>query len=256
MLRGWLSQSVTDPRAVTVVEPDDGQRASMTAGHGVDPRSTVPDAWSGDAVVFAVKPQILEAIIPDYRRHCAASCAISVAAGKNLRTLADGLGNDVPIVRAMPNLPAAIGQGVTVAVPNAHVNVEVRDRADLLLTAVGSVHWIADETLMDAVTALSGSGPAYVFLLTEAMAEAGEQAGLPPDLARSLARETVAGAAALMAGSDDDPALLRANVTSPGGTTEAALRELMRNRQWAQLVDTAVAAATERSRELAGVRTS
>lgn len=255
MLRGWLGNSVTNPGAITVVEPDDGQRASLAAGQDVDPRSIVPDAWSGDAVVFAVKPQILDAVLPDYRRYCAASCAISVAAGKNLQTLADGVGNDVPIVRAMPNLPAAIGQGVTVAVPNAHVSAEVRDRADLLLRAVGSVHWIADETLMDAVTALSGSGPAYVFLLTEAMAEAGEEAGLPPDLARNLARETVAGAAALMASSDNEPAILRANVTSPGGTTEAALRELMHNRQWAQLVDTAVAAATERSRELAGVRT-
>ena len=147
-----------------------------------------------------------------------------------------------------------MGQGVSVAVPNDHVDAGIRERASRLLGAVGAVHWIEDETLMDAVTALSGSGPAYVFLLTEAMAKAGERAGLPSDLACSLARETVAGAAALMAATDDDPSKLRADVTSPGGTTAAALRVLMDDEQWASRVDQAVAAAAARSRELAAVR--
>ena len=256
MLRGWLGQSVTDPDAITVVEPDEHRRTQVVAAHGVPASAVVPEAWSGDAVVFAVKPQILDQVLPAYRAHCAAGCAISIAAGKDLETLARGVGSSVPIVRAMPNLPASVGRGVSVAVPNQQVDAKIRGRADRLLGAVGSVHWIEDEALMDAVTALSGSGPAYVFLLTEAMAKAGGQAGLPLALARNLARETVAGAAALMAATDDDPAQLRADVTSPGGTTEAALRLLMENGLWAATVARAVAAAAERSRELAAVQES
>lgn len=254
MLRGWLGQSITDPAAITVVEPDENRRNQAESAHGVPVSSVVPAAWSGDAVVFAVKPQILDQVLPAYRPHCAASCAVSIAAGKDLRTLAHGVGDTVPIVRAMPNLPASVGQGVSVAVPNDHVDAGIRQRASRLLGAVGAVHWIEDETLMDAVTALSGSGPAYLFLLTEAMARAGERAGLPSGLARSLARETVVGAAALMAATDEDPAQLRADVTSPGGTTAAALRVLMDDEQWASRVDQAVAAAAARSRELAAVR--
>ena len=254
MLRGWLGQSVTDPGAITVVEPDEQRRTQVAAAHGVPVHAAVPDAWSGDAVVFAVKPQILDQVLPAYRAHCAAGCAVSIAAGKDLSALARGVGRAVPIVRAMPNLPASVGRGVSVAVPNPQVDAAIRDRADRLLGAVGSVHWIEDEALMDAVTALSGSGPAYLFLLTEAMAEAGGQAGLPAALAHSLARETVAGAAALMAATDDDPAQLRADVTSPGGTTAAALDVLMENDRWAATVARAVAAAADRSRELAAVQ--
>lgn len=254
MLRGWLGQSVTDPGAITVVEPDEQRRTQVAAAHGVPVHAAVPDAWSGDAVVFAVKPQLLDQVLPAYRTHCAAGCAVSIAAGKDLGALARGVGRAVPIVRAMPNLPASVGRGVSVAVPNPQVDAAIRDRADRLLGAVGSVHWIEDEALMDAVTALSGSGPAYLFLLTEAMAEAGGQAGLPAALAHSLARETVAGAAALMAATDDEPAQLRADVTSPGGTTAAALDVLMENDRWAATVARAVAAAADRSRELAAVQ--
>lgn len=256
MLRGWLGQSVTDPGAITVVEPDEHRRAQAASAHEVPVSAVVPEEWTGDAVVFAVKPQILDQVLPAYRTHCAAGCAVSIAAGKDLGTLAKGVGSSVPIVRAMPNLPASVGRGVSVAVPNQLVNPKIRDRANRLLGAVGSVHWIENEALMDAVTALSGSGPAYVFLLTEAMAKAGGQAGLPLALARGLARETVAGAAALMAATDDDPAQLRADVTSPGGTTEAALRVLMENDLWAATVARAVAAAADRSRELAAVQES
>ncbi len=255
MLRGWLAETVTVPEAVVVVEPDRGQRSRIEREYRVRVTESAPVAWDGDAVVFAVKPQILERVLPEYRQWCATSCAISVAAGKDLDTISRGLGPSVPVVRAMPNLPAAIGHGVSVAVANRHVDGKARDYADRLLGAIGSVHWISDEALMDAVTALSGSGPAYVFLLAEAMAEAGREAGLPDGLARALALETVAGAGAMLAATDDDPASLRENVTSPGGTTEAGLRELTRDHRWSRLVVRAVAAAASRSRVLAQAET-
>ncbi len=254
LLRGWLEESITDAGAVTVVEPDENLRTRAAEAHGVAAVAVRPDAWLGDVVVFAVKPQILERILPAYRPHCAAAAAISIAAGKDLQTLEEGLGGTVAIVRAMPNLPASVGRGVTVAVPNRHVNETVRACVHRLLGAVGSVHWIRDESWMDAVTAVSGSGPAYVFLLTEAMVRAAERVGLPPALAGSLARETVAGAAALLTAVEDDPAALRTAVTSPGGTTEAALRVLMDKDRWVSEVAAAVAAATARSRELAMIQ--
>jgi pyrroline-5-carboxylate reductase len=152
----------------------------------------------------------------------------------------------------MPNTPAAIGRGITVAVPNAHVSAQQRDLAQRLLAAIGAVEWVADEALIDAVTAVSGSGPAYVFLLAEALAQAGLAAGLPADLARRLARVTVAGSGELLHRSPLEAETLRRNVTSPGGTTEAALEILMGKDGLAPLMRRAVAAATRRSRELAG----
>jgi pyrroline-5-carboxylate reductase len=152
----------------------------------------------------------------------------------------------------MPNTPAAIGRGITVACPNARVSGEQRRLAGDLLAAIGSVEWLAEERLMDAVTALSGSGPAYVFLLAEAMAKAGAAAGLPPDLADRLARETVAGSGELLHRSELEPAALRRNVTSPGGTTAAALEILMGPDGFDRLLTQAIAAASRRSRELAG----
>jgi pyrroline-5-carboxylate reductase len=156
------------------------------------------------------------------------------------------------VVRAMPNTPAAIGRGITVAVPNAHVSNAQRALVHELLSAVGAVEWVSDEGLMDAVTALSGSGPAYVFLLAETMARAGCLAGLPQVLAERLARATVAGSGELMSRSSLEPATLRQNVTSPGGTTAAALGILMADEGLQQLMTKAVTAATQRSRELAG----
>ncbi len=253
LLRGWAEKSILDPDAVTVVEPDGNLRSRVAEAHRVTVVPAVPESWSGEVVLFAVKPQVLEPILPAYRPHCGAAAAISIAAGKNLKTLAEGLGATVPIVRAMPNLPASVGRGVSVAVSNRHVNRVLRARVQCLLGAVGSVHWIDDETWMDAVTALSGSGPAYVFLLTEAMTEAGKRAGLPNGLARDLARETVAGASALLV-SGGDPAELRVAVTSPGGTTEAAVRVLTDGNRWSARVQAAVAAAAARSRELAAIR--
>jgi pyrroline-5-carboxylate reductase len=178
--------------------------------------------------------------------------AVSIMAGQTLATLSGLLPPGAAIVRAMPNTPAAIGRGITVAVANAQVSAAQRTLAHRLLAAIGAVEWVADEALMDAVTAVSGSGPAYVFLLAEAMAAAGVAAGLPAELAARLARETVAGSGELLHRSELDPAILRQNVTSPGGTTAAALEVLMSPQGLAVLMQEAVAAATRRSRELAG----
>ncbi len=173
-------------------------------------------------------------------------------AGRTLGFLAGALPPGTAIVRAMPNTPAAIGRGITVAVPNAKVSARQRQQASELLAAAGSVEWIKDEALMDAVTAVSGSGPAYIFLLAEAMTQAGIAAGLPPALAARLARETVAGSGELLHRSELEAATLRQNVTSPGGTTAAALGVLMGPGGFDRLLTEAIAAATRRSRELAG----
>jgi pyrroline-5-carboxylate reductase len=176
---------------------------------------------------------------------------VSIMAGRTLGFLKAAMPGASAFVRAMPNTPAAIGRGITVAVP-IQVSAAQRDLVDRLLTATGSVEWINDELLMDAVTAVSGSGPAYVFLLAEALARAGRDAGLPPRLAATLARETVAGSGELLHRSAQDAETLRANVTSPGGTTAAALDVLMASDGLEALMRAAIAAATQRSRELAG----
>ncbi len=173
-------------------------------------------------------------------------------AGRTLAFLQSALPPHTAVVRTMPNTPAAIGRGITVAVPNAAVSAHQRDLAHRLMAATGAVEWIADESLMDAVTAVSGSGPAYVFLLAEALAKAGAAAGLPADLAGKLARATVAGSGELLHRSPFEASALRQNVTSPGGTTAAALDVLMAADGLPKLMERAIAAATRRSRELAG----
>jgi pyrroline-5-carboxylate reductase len=172
-------------------------------------------------------------------------------AGRTIQSIADALRRPCALVRAMPNTPAAIGRGITVAVARG-ANAAQRDLAHRLLVATGTVEWIEDEALMNAVTAVSGSGPAYVFLLAETLAQAGVSAGLPPDLAAKLARETVAGSGELLHRETLDAAVLRENVTSPGGTTAAALEVLMGKDELAALMTAAVAAATKRARDLAG----
>jgi len=177
---------------------------------------------------------------------------LSIAAGKKLAFFQQMLG-DVAIVRAMPNTPAAVQAGITVCAPNAKVDAARRTVCQVLLEAVGDVAWVEDEGLMDAVTAVSGSGPAYVFLLAEVMAQAGAAAGLPPELATKLARATVWGSGQLLKASPESSEQLRINVTSPGGTTAAALAVLMAEGQgFAELMTEAVAAATRRGKELAG----
>jgi pyrroline-5-carboxylate reductase len=203
--------------------------------------------------VIAVKPQTAPGAMPGLEGLVGASTvAVSIMAGRTLRFLGEALPAGMAIVRAMPNLPASIGRGVTVAVANDRVTEAQRALAHEVLGATGAVEWVADESLLDAVTAVSGSGPAYVFLLTESLAKAGEAAGLPRDLAERLARATVEGAGELLHRTSEDPATLRQNVTSPGGTTAAALEVLMGAQGLDPLMRRAIAAATRRSRELAG----
>ncbi len=250
MLTGWLEADLI--AGATVVEPGpiahlDDRVTRVESGDGLS------DDFRPDIVVLAVKPQVMGDIVPFCRRFAdGGAVMVSLAAGKTIAWFADAFGADAAIVRAMPNTPAAIGRGATVAIANDRTTEGQRDWCDRLLGAVGTVDWIGDESLMDAVTALSGGGPAYVFLLIEVMAAAGIKAGLPPDLALSLARTTVAGAGELARQSAEPVAQLRANVTSPKGTTEAALAVLMGDGGMAPLFEAAIAAAAARGRVLAG----
>jgi pyrroline-5-carboxylate reductase len=249
LLSGWLAQGL-DPKRVVVIEPhpSDDIRALAATGVRLNPAAKEADAIA--ALVLGVKPQTFGEAGPALRSLIGRSTlVVSIMAGTTIAVLDAVCGGN--IVRAMPNTPAAIGRGMTVAVAANDVNEEQRATADVLLRATGAVEWIDDEALMDAVTAVSGSGPAYVFLLAEELARAGVTAGLPADLAAKLARETVAGSGELLHRSDLDAATLRQNVTSPGGTTAAALGVLMDENGLRELMTRAVAAATKRSKELA-----
>jgi pyrroline-5-carboxylate reductase len=252
MLRGWLARGAAE--RFLVVEPAGAPPALGEAGDVAwyHTATDLPAGLAPDAVVFAVKPQLIDAVVPRYRRWVRPQTLfLSIAAGTTIAGLARHLG-EAAIVRCMPNTPAAIGRAITVACPNPRVSAAQRGLCDALLAAIGESTWVEDEALMDAVTAVSGSGPAYVFLLIEALADAGAKVGLPADLALHLARSTVAGAGELARLSPETPAKLRENVTSPGGTTRAALDVLMSENGLVQLLERAVAAATARSRELAG----
>ena len=251
LLEGWLGLGL-DPARIVVIEPQPAASIEALAARGL---RINPEAASicPDAVVIAVKPQIAPEIMPKVGTLVSpATMIVSIMAGRTISFLAGGLPPDSAIIRAMPNTPAAIGRGITVAVPNARVTPAQRQLADALLAATGVVEWIGEEALMDAVTAVSGSGPAYVFLLAESLARAGEKVGLPADLAARLARATVAGSGELLHRSPVDAATLRRNVTSPGGTTAAALDVLMAPDGLDPLMERAITAATKRGRELAG----
>jgi pyrroline-5-carboxylate reductase len=250
LLDGWLRLGL-DPKNVAVLEPQPAAELAALAQRGLklnpDPK-TLSDAT---AVVIAVKPQVAAQAVPALAPLMSPSTVvISIMAGRTLQFLAAALKRPGALIRAMPNTPAAIGRGITVAVPR-NASAAQRALADGLLSATGAVEWVVDEALMDAVTAVSGSGPAYVFLLAEALAKAGVAAGLPAPLAAKLARETVAGSGELLHRSPLDAAVLRENVTSPGGTTAAALAVLMGENGLNALMTRAIAAATTRSRELA-----
>lgn len=248
MLAGWLAGGL-DPNVVTVIEPTPSEDIRALAARGV--RLNSGDTAIAEVLVLAIKPQMFTKASAALRAFVGPSTlVVSIMAGKPIAAIAAGCGGDV--VRAMPNTPAAIGRGMTVAVAAREVSAAQRALSDALLRATGSVEWVDDEALMDAVTAVSGSGPAYVFLLAEELAKAGVAAGLPPQLAATLARETVAGAGELLHRSDLDAAVLRQNVTSPGGTTAAALNVLMAADAMPRIMIEAIAAATKRSRELAG----
>lgn len=250
-----LLDSGTPGAAIHVVEPDADGRTRL-GQQGVRPVSEVeglPGDLSPRVVILAVKPQAMDDVLPPYARFVGPETVfLSVAAGRTIASLARHLDDNAAIVRSIPNTPAAVRRGMTVLCANDRVTAEQRTACDELLRGVGDTGWVADEDLMDAATAVSGSGPAYVFHMIESLARAGVDAGLPEDLAGRLAVNTVAGAGALAQQSDEAPSQLRRNVTSPGGTTEAALDVLMTDDALAHLFSRAVAAATRRSKELAG----
>jgi pyrroline-5-carboxylate reductase len=249
MLAGWLAQGL-DAKRVVVIEPHPSDEIRALAAKGIRLNPSSKDVGAAATLVVALKPQSFREAGPDLKPFAgAATLAVSIMAGTTIAAIETVCGSIV--VRAMPNTPAAIGRGITVAVASQNVSTDQRAVADALLRATGSVEWVDDESLMDAVTAVSGSGPAYVFLLAEELARAGIEAGLPPDLATRLARETVAGSGELLHRSELASATLRQNVTSPGGTTAAALEVLMAKDGMQPLLTRAVAAATRRSKELA-----
>ncbi|WP_299397682.1 pyrroline-5-carboxylate reductase [Pelagibius sp.] len=252
LLEGWLGQGL-DPDLVWIVEPhQDALQAYLARGaHLAAGPAELPADLQPALMVFAVKPQMLADALPAYRAFAEqGAAALSIAAGWRLAAFEEALGAETPIVRAMPNTPAAVGRGMSVLCANDRCDQDLRDLAADLLMAVGAAAWIDDEAQMDAVTAVSGGGPAYVFLLIECLAQAGVEAGLPADLAMQLARVTVAGSGALVDQSTEPAATLRQNVTSPGGTTQEALRVLMAENGLQPLLTKAIAAATARSREL------
>lgn len=258
LLRGWLDQKIAGAAGapVHVIEPNAEAMREFAGAPGVSHVARAEDLPAGikpGIVLLAVKPQMMDQGLATMTRIAAAKpLFLSIAAGKTLAYFARHLGADAAVVRSMPNTPASVGRGATVAVPNRHVGAARRSQADRLLGAVGEVHWVEDEGLLDAVTALSGGGPAYVFLLIEVLAQAGIDAGLPAELAKRLARATVCGSGELARLSPEEPATLRQNVTSPGGTTLEALKVLMAPDGLQSLFTRAIAAATRRSRELAG----
>jgi pyrroline-5-carboxylate reductase len=254
MLSGWLAQGL-GARHLAVIEPHPSEEIRALLASGVQLNPSAKEAGNIAAFVVALKPQAFREAGPALKPYVdATTLVVSIMAGMTIGAIAEVLtGKDVAghVVRAMPNTPAAIGRGITVAVAAKHVSQAQRETADALLRATGSVEWVTDEGLMDAVTAVSGSGPAYIFLLAEELARAGIAAGLPERLATKLARETVAGSGELLHRSELSAEVLRQNVTSPGGTTAAALAVLMGQDGLQSLLTRAVAAATRRSKELA-----
>jgi pyrroline-5-carboxylate reductase len=248
MLEGWLDRDLP-PTSVHVVDPSP---SDWLKRQGVTLNGELPE--SPAVVLLAVKPQMMAEALPSVARYGGGETLfVSVAAGTPIATFEAALGRETRIVRAMPNTPAAIGKGISAIVGNGAAGAEDLAMAEALLSAVGQVVRLDAEAQIDAVTGVSGSGPAYVFYMIDALAEAGEAEGLPRDLAMELAKATVAGAGSLAQSSDETPEQLRINVTSPNGTTQAGLEVLMdRERGLSPLIRRTVAAAASRSRELRG----
>jgi pyrroline-5-carboxylate reductase len=251
LLTGWrevgLAPSyVVDPRPPEGVFGDNAPHVTF-----VRQAEEIPPSFRPASVILAVKPQNAAATLPAYAGFAADAVFLSIMAGRSTRGMRDLLGAGAAVVRAMPNTPAAVRKGVTVATAGPDVTKEQRQLCDQLLNAIGIVEWVDDEGLIDPVTAISGGGPAYVFLLAELLEKAGIAQGLSPALARTLARQTVSGSGALLAASAEESDALRRAVTSPNGTTERALAVLMAEGAWPVLMSRAIADATARSRELA-----
>ena len=253
MATGWLQAGLA-PGQLVIQDPAPGEDAQkLIEKHGLangeDPELAAP----ASIIVLAVKPQMMADVLPKLREKAdEQTLFISVAAGQSLSTMSAPLNDDQPIVRAMPNTPASIGRGMSVACANKAVTPKQIEQCTKLLEAVGEISWIEDEAQMDAVTAVSGSGPAYLFALTECLALAGMQQGLDKKLAWQLAKTTMEGAAALMQQASQSPVILRQNVTSKGGTTQAALDVLMGKKGLPKLMGRTIQAATERSKALSG----
>jgi pyrroline-5-carboxylate reductase len=252
MLDGWLRSGRLMPGEVFVVEPNEALRdRAYRLGVGTAASAgELPADMDPTLVILAVKPQVMRTVVPDYARFAARSAFLSIAAGVPIATMQDILGSDAAIIRCMPNTPAAIGKGMMVTFANANVNDETKAFVAELLESSGAVAEIDSEDLMDAVTAVSGSGPAYIFHFIESLTAAGEAAGLPGETAKLLAMQTVYGAACLAQESGEQPGRLREQVTSPNGTTAAALAVLMGEDRLTKLVTEAVEAARARSVEL------
>ncbi len=247
MLRGWLADGL-QAKSVWVIDP---QPSDWLQSTGVQINDTLPGKPA--IVLIAVKPQMMDAVLPALQALGESKpLYLSVAAGRTIAGFEEAFGADAAIIRAMPNTPAAVGRGITAICPNQNCAQNQIDLASSLLRAIGEVVQIDDENLMDAVTGVSGSGPAYVFHLIECMAAAGQAEGLPADVAMTLARATVAGAGELVHQSPLPASTLRENVTSPAGTTAAALDVLMDDDAMPRILREGIAAATRRSRELAG----
>jgi pyrroline-5-carboxylate reductase len=252
LLTGWLKNGVAGSSVIVVDPGPSAPMLTMITEAGAQHVTSLPAAIKAGVLFLAVKPQVMEAVLPALRAAVGPdTVVVSVAAGKTLAFLEKHLGK-AAMVRAMPNTPAMVGRGVTGAYANAATDERRKQLVQNLLKVSGPVEWVPEETDIDAVTAVSGSGPAYVFYLVECMAEAGRKLGLQADLAMRLARETVAGAGELLHQLPDDASKLRQNVTSPGGTTAAALAVLMAEDGMQPLFDAAIAAARTRAQELAG----
>ena len=255
MLRGWLAKGIS-PTNICVIEPHSEAVSALRSDSSVSVLSSPEELhadYDPNIIVFAVKPQGMEDILDHYCGDLTSTAVVlSIAAGRNIAFFEKIFGGGAAVVRTMPNTPAAIGRGITAACANNNVNSVQRAACQDLLEAIGDVVWVDDEALIDPVTAVSGSGPAYVFLMIECLAHAGVVQGLPLKIAKELALATVAGAGELARLSDEAAETLRVNVTSPGGTTAAALEVLMSEDGLGVLMDQAVEAATRRSRELSG----
>jgi len=253
LLKGWTAKKL---RPVIVVEPKPSAALRRFAGKNrVALCAQIPevDAARVGVCVIAVKPQILKAQAVQLRPFAeAGALLVSIAAGTSIRTLTRACGTKTRIVRAMPNLPGAIGRGISALYASRNASPADRARAEMLLAALGETVWVKREALIDAVTAVSGSGPAYFFLFVEALARAARAEGIPASLAFRLARATATGAGALLDWDARTPEELRRDVTSPGGTTEAALGVLMQDDALAKLMAEAVAAARRRAEALRG----
>lgn len=252
LLEGLIAKGL-DPRRIRVQDPaPPPEIARLLARHGIVAEREIAASAPPGVILVAVKPQVMDQVFPPAARLAGpGTLVISIAAGRTLKSFEAHLPAGAAVVRAMPNTPAAIGRGITVCVANGAVTPAQRALCAALMAAAGDVAWVENEARMDAVTAVSGSGPAYVFLLAEALEKAGVAAGLDSALARRLARATVAGSGELLARATEDASVLRANVTSPGGTTAAALSVLMAEGGLEDLLTRAVLAGEGRSRELA-----